>query len=129
MPIPSDYQFPEIDISVDDSFAAARKLKNCLVMNFDSATNPGGGFLSGANAQEENLCRESTLYKSLESDEADNMYAYNNRHRNPCKYNMFITAAYFEKIVFAILDRGEKKNLKALKNVFSEPPFLKFWIL
>ena len=90
LPVPSDEDFPEILISSEDSFTAVKNLKNCLVMNFANAHYPGGGFLSGANAQEENLCRESTLYKSLASDEADSMYAYNNRHRNPCKYNAMI---------------------------------------
>lgn len=212
--MPED-SFAEISISDEDSFAAARKLGgNCLVMNFASAHSPGGGFLNGANAQEESLCRESTLYSSLESDKAAEMYGYNNRHRNPCKYNpmilspnvcifrdikdefldepfttavvtipalnknggaknipqgiiddvmvfrlrnMFVAAvhygyknlvlgawgcgafghnpevvakyffsvliheefgAYFDKIVFAILDRGAKRNLKAFQEVF-----------
>ena len=88
--LPKD-SFADISIMNEDSFAAARKLGgNCLVMNFASAHSPGGGFLNGANAQEESLCRESTLYSSLESDKAAEMYAYNGRHRNPCKYNAMI---------------------------------------
>jgi len=35
------------------------------VLNFASARHPGGGFLSGAKAQEESLARSSGLYKSL----------------------------------------------------------------
>lgn len=35
------------------------------VLNFASAKNPGGGFLRGAQAQEESLARSSALYKSL----------------------------------------------------------------
>lgn len=35
------------------------------VLNFASARKPGGGFLSGARAQEESLARSSGLYESL----------------------------------------------------------------
>ena len=35
------------------------------VLNFASARNPGGGFLKGAEAQEESLARSSALYASL----------------------------------------------------------------
>ena len=35
------------------------------MLNFASAKNPGGGFQSGAQAQEESIARSSTLYPSL----------------------------------------------------------------
>lgn len=48
---------------------------NPLALNFASAKNPGGGFLSGAKAQEESLCRASGLYACL------NKQPYYDHHR------------------------------------------------
>lgn len=67
-----------IKIINSDSFQAGRNYDNSLVMNFANAHHPGGGFLLGANAQEESLCRCSTLYASLTSETASEMYRYNN---------------------------------------------------
>lgn len=63
-----------------DSLEAAAKYENALVMNFANAHVPGGGFLAGATAQEESLCRCSTLYASISSDKAKEMYSYNTKH-------------------------------------------------
>ncbi len=43
----------------------SRRHQHVGVLNFASAKNPGGGFLSGAKAQEESLARSSGLYHSL----------------------------------------------------------------
>ena len=49
------------------------------VLDFASGTNPGGGARSGSNAQEESLCRISTLLPLLESDRAAPYYARNRK--------------------------------------------------
>ncbi|BAZ14810.1 hypothetical protein NIES4071_66620 [Calothrix sp. NIES-4071] len=45
--------------------ARSQKYQKIGVLNFASAKNPGGGFIKGAQAQEESLARSSGLYKSL----------------------------------------------------------------
>ena len=69
-----------IEVTCEDSFEAAKRLNEPMVMNFANAHNPGGGFRLGASAQEEALCRCSTLYSSISSKTASEMYRYNNTH-------------------------------------------------
>lgn len=70
----------DTEVTCEDSFSAARRLNAPLVMNFANAHKAGGGFRLGANAQEEALCRCSTLYASITSPAAAEMYRYNNTH-------------------------------------------------
>lgn len=69
-----------ITVTTDDSISAALKLRHPLVMNFANAHHAGGGFMLGANAQEEAICRCSTLFASITSQAAREMYGYNNTH-------------------------------------------------
>lgn len=51
-----------------------------VALNFASARHPGGGFLSGARAQEESLARSSALFACLEGNP---MYAWHEAHKDP----------------------------------------------
>lgn len=60
--------------------AAGYKEKKVCVLNFASATNPGGGVAKGSNAQEECLCRCSTLYPCISEKNMRN--GFHIAHRN-----------------------------------------------
>lgn len=78
-----------ITVTGETTFAAAYRLvvkegiTNVCCLNFASAKNPGGGFLGGAQAQEEALSRASGLYASLKSK--PQMYTAN-RLTHTCLY-------------------------------------------
>ena len=61
----------EIIVSKKRSYEAAAGYpgERVCVHNFASATNPGGGVTKGSSAQEECLCRCSTLYFCLNTKE------------------------------------------------------------
>ena len=63
-----------------DVLEIALRLENPLVLNFANAHFAGGGFYLCANAQEESICRRSTLYASLKSPAARKFYRENNLH-------------------------------------------------
>jgi uncharacterized protein (TIGR02452 family) len=82
-----------IEVTSESTIAAARRLDaaspGCApcCLNFASARHPGGGFLSGARAQEESLARSSGLYASL--IRMREMYDYN-RGRSTCLYSDYM---------------------------------------
>lgn len=55
------------------------------ILNFASSKNPGGGFESGAMAQEEALCYASNLHDCLKRHIS--FYEYNKEHLNKSQYS------------------------------------------
>ncbi len=125
--IPEDADFQESEehryeqkasvvVSKKRSFAAAREYagKRVCVHNFASATNPGGGVSRGSGAQEECLCRCSTLYPVLSSKEV--VQAFHNKHRRRLKEGN-MTALYNDDCVYA-------PGITVFKSDTSEPELL-----
>ena len=103
----------EIIISKKRTFEAAQdyaKLgEKVAVLNFASSTNPGGGVVNGAGAQEECLCRISTLYFTLDTDE--NWKRFYNSHRKAR------TPLHNDDILYT-------KNITVFKNDTTSPKLL-----
>ncbi len=80
-----------IEITNETTLSGAQRLLKAghhpAVLNFASATSPGGGFLSGARAQEEYLCRSSTLYACLRDNP---MYTFHRSNSDPLYSNYAI---------------------------------------
>ena len=73
-----------VQVCNETTLQAARRLVQLglrpLALNFANGFYPGGGFLGGARAQEEGLCRSSALYSTLVDDP---MYEYHRSRSLP----------------------------------------------
>lgn len=76
----------EIIVSTKRTFEAAKDYahngKQVCALNFANAFEPGGGVVWGATAQEEALCRLSTLYPAIATDKM--RQEFYNPHRDKC---------------------------------------------
>lgn len=71
------------------------------VLNFASAKKPGGGFLNGAQAQEESIARASTLYPTLMTTVAQQFYAL---HKHDPKGGYYTHAMVYSPGVIVFRD-------------------------
>ena len=85
-------------------------------LNFASAKNPGGGFLNGAQAQEEALARASALYKCLLAAPA--YYERNRGHRSALYLNLVI---FSPQVPFFRNDSGTLLEKPVLASVITAP--------
>jgi len=87
------------------SILASQGLTDKLgILNFASAKKPGGGFINGAQAQEESLARSSTLYASLMTSTAQKFYM---SHRRDPKAGYYSHAMiYSPGVIFFRDDEG-----------------------
>ncbi|WP_245665636.1 TIGR02452 family protein [Actinoplanes subtropicus] len=68
-----------VEVTDESTLAAARRLGgDVAALVFASARKPGGGFLNGAQAQEESVARSSALYPCLRA--AGEFYDYHRAH-------------------------------------------------
>lgn len=84
-----------VEVTGESSMSAARRLLDegagrIAVLSFASARNPGGGYLGGARAQEEDLCRVSALYTTLR--QAPDYYAAHRASRD---------TAYSHRVIYS----------------------------
>ncbi len=93
-------------VSAACSMNGGRKL---CVLNFASFTNPGGGFIDGAMAQEEAICHNSTLYNIL----VEKMDFYNENRLNE-NHGLYTDRAIYSPSVLFLNDVEGSKLVDVL---------------
>ena len=113
--LPEASKAGSVAVTKSKTFEAAMRLHKerpdakIAVLNFASATNPGGGVKSGSGAQEESLCRCSTLYPTLNQRKLWDQYYLPNREANdPLHTDVCI---YSPKVVICKTDESIPRRL------------------
>jgi uncharacterized protein (TIGR02452 family) len=79
LPSPGPAAAPTVEVTLESTLEAGQRLgPGTAALVFASARNPGGGFLRGAKAQEEDIARASALYPCLRS--VPEFYAFHRSH-------------------------------------------------
>lgn len=125
---------PTVEVVNETTSQAAVRLKelgktNLVALNFAAARNPGGGFLAGAVAQEEDLCRDSALYACLKSKPMfynNNIMCENSYYTDDIIYSPFVP--FFRDEYHLLLEQpyslsiisAPAPNVNAMKTVDEE---------
>lgn len=88
--------------TVDSIIEMSEYTKDIGVLNFASAHNPGGGFLTGAMAQEESLAYSSNLYHTLK----DSNYYLKNVH--------YLSKFYIDDVIYSEVEFFRDSNFDYL---------------
>lgn len=115
------YANTEISVSKSRTFEAAFRLHTDYpemkigVLNFASAVHPGGGVQKGCSAQEESLCRCSTLFPVLDTSYLrKNYYDFNKSQNNRANTD----AVIFTPGIYVVKsDTSNPERLEAEKRV------------
>ena len=106
--------------SLEAAEVYAKQGKKVCVLNFASATNPGGGVVNGSSAQEECICRCTTLYPCLNTDTMWNAFykphrkAANPLYNNDCIYTPEVFVFKSDTNFPEILPKDEWWNVNIL---------------
>ena len=112
----------KIEVTGETTITASLRLINqdgiheTVCLNFASAKNPGGGFLTGSQAQEESLARSSGLYPCI--SQMSEMYEYNRNNRT-CLYSDYMI--HSPKVPFIRYDSGKLMDKPVLISVITAP--------
>jgi uncharacterized protein (TIGR02452 family) len=111
----------QLEVTPETTFQAIARLSSqhggpIACLNFASAKNPGGGFLTGAQAQEECLARASALYHCLLAQPA--YYERNRANRSTLYLDLVI---YSPEVPFFRDDAGQLLEQPVFASVITAP--------
>ncbi len=102
------------------NYLDGRPQARVAVLNFASATNPGGGVTRGSRAQEEAVCRCSTLYPALCTDTLRRDFydfhraRHDTRYTDACIYTPGVTIIKTDEALPRRLDPKDWKQVDVL---------------